>query len=113
MDILFLICSLFKQYTSVLSCDVQFVAVKKLDYSMTRMGQEHFLEFLSKIAHLRHVNVIQLVGYCVEHGEHLLVYEFVGNGTVQENLHLDLDNKRRLSWKARVRIALGVAKALE
>lgn len=91
----------------------EFVAVKKLDYSMTRMGQEHFLEFLSKIAHLRHVNVIQLVGYCVEHGEHLLVYEFVGNGTVQENLHLDLDNKRRLSWKARVRIALGVAKALE
>eukprot|EP00250_Pteridium_aquilinum_P011218 c19916_g1_i1 orf=459-2099(-) len=91
----------------------QFAAVKKLDYSMTRMGPEHFLEFLEKIAHLRHGNIIKLVGYCVEHGEHLLVYEFVGNGTLQENLHSDSENKKKLSWKARVKIALGVAKALE
>ncbi|MCO5564753.1 hypothetical protein L7F22_018421 [Adiantum nelumboides] len=91
----------------------QVVAIKKLDYSITRMGQEDFLEFLVKISRFRHENIVELVGYCIEHGEHLLVYNFVGNGSVHENLHSDLEMRKRLSWKSRVKIALGTARALE
>ncbi|KAH7283672.1 hypothetical protein KP509_34G018600 [Ceratopteris richardii] len=91
----------------------QVIAVKKLDYSVTRIEQADFLNFVSKISRFRHKNVVELIGYCVELGEHLLVYEFISNGSLYEKLHTEMENKTRLNWEARVRIALGTARALE
>ena len=41
------------------------------------------IELLSRI---HHKNVVNLVGFCYEHGEQMLVYEYVPNGTLGENL---------------------------
>jgi hypothetical protein len=56
---------------------------------------------------------VPLTGYCVEHGQRLLVYEYIGNGTLHDMLHFSDEMSRKLTWNTRVRIALGTARALE
>ncbi|CAI9087541.1 OLC1v1021628C1 [Oldenlandia corymbosa var. corymbosa] len=90
------------------------LAVKKLDIEATKyQSDREFLELVSSIAKLKHENIIQLVGYCVEHRQRILVYEYCENGTLHEALHLDDDLHRILSWNTRIRLALQAAKALE
>jgi len=53
------------------------------------------------------------MGYCAEHGQRLLIYEYCSSGSLQDALHSDDEFKRKLSWNARIRMALGAARALE
>ncbi|KAL8518902.1 hypothetical protein ACS0TY_010019 [Phlomoides rotata] len=76
-------------------------------------NSEDFLEIVSEISHLNHPNVVELIGYCCEHGQHLLVYEFHKNGSLHEYLHLADEFSKLLTWNSRVKIALGTARALE
>lgn len=71
------------------------------------------MDAVSNMSRLRHPNIIPLVGYCVEHGQRLLVFEYVGNGTLHEILHFSDETGKKLNWNARVKIALGTARALE
>ncbi|KAJ4747982.1 Protein STRUBBELIG-RECEPTOR FAMILY 8 [Rhynchospora pubera] len=90
------------------------LAVKKVDSAAVSLQDEDiFLDAVSNMSRLRHPNIIPLVGYCIEHGQRLLVYEYVGNGTLHEVLHFSDDTGKRLNWNARVKIALGTARALE
>ncbi len=94
----------------------QVLAVKVLDKSAPQVQSEQdFLKLVSNIAHIQHANITELVGYCVEHGQRLLVYKYVSNGTLHEALHCHetTATKKHLSWSARAKIALGVARALE
>jgi len=87
--------------------------VKKIDSAAVSLQEEdNFLEAVSNMSRLRHPNITSLVGYCVEHGQHLLVYEYVGNGTLHDMLHY-ADDSSALTWNVRVRVALGTARALE
>ncbi|CAM8901247.1 unnamed protein product [Rhodiola kirilowii] len=89
------------------------LAVKKIDSSLIR-DSDDFLEMVSRLSKLHHSNVAELVGYCSEHGQHLLVYEFHKNGSLHEILHLsDGYSTAPLTWNTRVNIALGTARALE
>ncbi|CAN4078996.1 unnamed protein product [Withania somnifera] len=90
------------------------LAVKKLDTAMTRrQSDQEFVEMVSNISKLQHENIVKLVGYCSEHGQRLLVYEYCKNGTLHEALHSDDEIHRKLSWSNRVRVALQAARALE
>ncbi|KAF5733461.1 protein STRUBBELIG-RECEPTOR FAMILY 6 [Tripterygium wilfordii] len=90
------------------------LAVKKIDSSAFRNDlSEDFIEIVSNISNLHHPNVTELVGYCSEHGQHLLVYEFHRNGSLHDSLHLSEENSKPLTWNTRVKIALGTARALE
>lgn len=94
--------------------DGKVLAVKKLDNAVSRRQKdEEFLELVSNISKIRHVNIVELVGYCVEHGQRLLIYNYCSNGTLHDALHMDDDLNEKLSWNARVKIALGAARALE
>eukprot|EP00258_Populus_trichocarpa_P003304 XP_002304260.3 protein STRUBBELIG-RECEPTOR FAMILY 6 [Populus trichocarpa] len=90
------------------------VAVKKLDSGIlpSHMSDD-FMEMVSSISLLHHPNVTELVGYCSEHGQHLLVYEFHKNGSLHDFLHLSDEYSKPLIWNSRVKIALGTARALE
>lgn len=68
---------------------------------------------MSRISKLHHQNIVELVGYCSEHGQKLLVYDFCQNGTLHDALHIDEHMHGKLSWERRIRIALGAARALE
>ncbi|KAL5579691.1 hypothetical protein UlMin_012133 [Ulmus minor] len=94
--------------------DGQVLAVKKFDSTVVPSElSEDFTEVVSKISHLHHPNVTELVGYCAEHGQHLLVYEFLKNGSLHDFLHLVDEYSKPLIWNTRVKIALGTARALE
>ncbi|XP_022977885.1 protein STRUBBELIG-RECEPTOR FAMILY 3-like isoform X1 [Cucurbita maxima] len=90
------------------------LAVKKLDgSSLTRWNDDEFHNLVSDICEIRHDNIVELKGYCAEHGQYLLIYEYCENGTLYEALHVDKEMHQMLSWNVRVRIALGAARALE
>ncbi|CAN7001442.1 hypothetical protein IGI04_020455 [Brassica rapa subsp. trilocularis] len=94
--------------------DGKVLAVKKIDSSaLPTDTAEDFTEIVSKIAHLDHENVTKLDGYCSEHGQHLVIYEFHRNGSLHDFLHLSEDESKPLIWNPRVKIALGTARALE
>ncbi|ESQ30043.1 hypothetical protein EUTSA_v10011271mg [Eutrema salsugineum] len=94
--------------------DGKVLAVKKIDSSALPHGMtDDFTEIVSKIANLDHPNVTKLVGYCSEHGQHLVVYEFHKNGSLHDFLHLSEEESKALVWNSRVKIALGTARALE
>ncbi|KAL5151839.1 Protein STRUBBELIG-RECEPTOR FAMILY 3 [Glycine soja] len=94
--------------------DGKILAVKKLDKRVSdHQTDDEFLELINSIDRIRHPNIVELIGYCAEHGQRLLIYEYCSNGSLQDALHSDDEFKTRLSWNARIRIALGAARALE
>ncbi|XVF27953.1 hypothetical protein REPUB_Repub14bG0153500 [Reevesia pubescens] len=90
------------------------MAIKKIDNAALSLQEEdNFLEAVSNMSRLRHPNIVTLAGYCAEHGQRLLVYEYIGNGSLHDMLHFSDDGGNSLSWNARVRVALGTSRALE
>ncbi|KAK9064198.1 hypothetical protein SSX86_015578 [Deinandra increscens subsp. villosa] len=90
----------------------QVVAVKQLDMIGVQGNREFLAEVLT-IGRVHHPNLVNLIGYCVNGHQRLLVYEYMKNGSLEEHL-FDLDEKKTsLDWHTRMMIAKGVAKALE
>ncbi|OWM91271.1 protein STRUBBELIG-RECEPTOR FAMILY 3-like [Punica granatum] len=90
------------------------LAIKKLETAASwRQSEEEFRGLVSSISMIQHQNIVELVGYCCEHGQRLLIYNFCQNGTLHDALHIDGQMHRKLSWELRIRIALGAARALE
>nr|GFB34340.1 protein STRUBBELIG-receptor family 3 isoform X1 [Tanacetum cinerariifolium] len=90
------------------------LAVKKLDRRViSQQKEEDFIELVNNLDKIRHANVVELMGYCSEHGQRLLIYEYCSDGTLQEALHSDDDYKKKFTWSLRIRMALGAARALE
>ncbi|XP_073039661.1 LOW QUALITY PROTEIN: probable L-type lectin-domain containing receptor kinase S.7 [Primulina eburnea] len=85
-------------------------AVKRSKH--THEGKAEFLAELTIIACLRHKNLVQLQGWCVEKGELLLVYEYMPNGSLDNVLYPDSENGNPLKWSYRYNIAVGLASAL-
>ncbi|KAL0320207.1 UNVERIFIED_CONTAM: protein STRUBBELIG-RECEPTOR FAMILY 3, partial [Sesamum radiatum] len=94
--------------------DGRLLAVKKLEKRVSnQLKDEQFIELVNSLDQIRHANVVELMGYCSEHGQKLLIYEYCTNGTLQDALHSDDEFKKKLSWNTRIRMALGAARALE
>lgn len=93
--------------------ELQLLEVMKIDNVNSRIAVDEFLELVANISELRHPNVLELVGYCAEFGQRLLVYTHFSRKALQDVLHDDDATRRSLSWNVRIKIALGAAKALE
>ncbi|KAL5793847.1 hypothetical protein ACOSP7_002441 [Xanthoceras sorbifolium] len=94
--------------------DGKLLAVKKLDKRASdHQHDDEFIELVNNIDRIRHAHVVELKGYCAEHGQRLLIYEYCSNGTLQDVLHSDDELKKELSWNTRILMALGAARALE
>ncbi|KAK4256535.1 hypothetical protein QN277_006244 [Acacia crassicarpa] len=92
------------------------VAIKKLDSS--RQPEHEFLAQVSIVSRLKHENVVELLGYCVEGAFRALGYEYAPKGTLHDILHGRKGVKGAqpgptLSWAQRVKIAVGAARGLE
>lgn len=87
------------------------VAVKKL---LNNLGQaeKEFRGEVEAIGHVRHKNLVRLLGYCIEGTHRMLVYEYVDNGNLEQWLHGDVQECGVLTWEARMKVLLGIAKAL-
>lgn len=86
------------------------VAVKVLA-SNSKQGEKEFQTEVLLLGRLHHRNLVNLVGYCAEKGQHMLVYVYMTNGSLAS--HLYSEKHGLLSWDLRVYIALDVARGLE
>ncbi|EES18798.1 hypothetical protein BDA96_09G269300 [Sorghum bicolor] len=87
------------------------VAIKKLLNNMGQAEKEFRVE-VEAIGHVRHKNLVRLLGYCVEGIHRMLVYEYVNNGNLEQWLHGAMRQHGVLTWEARMKVILGIAKAL-
>ncbi|KAG0503849.1 hypothetical protein HPP92_003921 [Vanilla planifolia] len=105
--------SIGRVYRAHLS-DGKVLAVKKLNSSaLAKQSSDDFFDLVLNVARLHHPHVTELVGFCSEPGQHVLIYEFHRNGSLHDRLHLLDEYNKPLSWANRVKIALGTARALE
>ncbi|CAL9134810.1 unnamed protein product [Musa textilis] len=95
------------------SSDGKLLEVMKLDNVNSRVPADDFLELVLAVSELRHPNILELVGYCAEFDQRLLVYRYFSKKTLHDILYVGDDLNTRLSWTARLKVALGAAKALE
>lgn len=100
-------------YKGVLS-DGTIVAVKRPGTAASNQQSYNVQDFNNEIdllSRLNHAHLLNLIGYCNEGGERLLVYEYMQNGTLYEHLHDDPE--QQLTWVTRVKIAVQAARGLE
>ncbi|CAL4913911.1 unnamed protein product [Urochloa decumbens] len=99
-------------YKGFLDSTNQEVAIKRLDLQ----GQQGDWEFVTEavmLSNLHHPNLVKLVGYCDDHCQRILVYEYMPFGSLYSHIH-DLPlGQQPLDWSTRIQILLGAAKGLE
>ncbi|KAJ1291463.1 hypothetical protein BS78_02G317100 [Paspalum vaginatum] len=93
--------------------DGELLEVLKIDAFNSKVPVDAFLDLVVSISELRHPNILELVGYCAEFEQRLLVYEHRSKMTLHDELHYVDGSSKPLSWNARLQIALGAAKALQ
>lgn len=100
-------------YRGVLG-DGRMVAVKRAAAvpSQQQKDSNEFRNELDLLSRLNHAHLLNLLGFCDDREERLLVYEFMANGTLHEQLH-GADNRHQLGWVRRVTIAVQAARGLE
>lgn len=97
-------------YKAVLA-DGRVVAVKRANAAtIIHTNNRDFEMELEILCKIRHCNIVNLLGYCAEMGERLLVYEYMPHGTLYDHLHGGLSP---LNWSLRLKISMQTAKGLE
>ncbi|XP_071707139.1 L-type lectin-domain containing receptor kinase IX.1-like [Rutidosis leptorrhynchoides] len=95
-------------YRGFLRDSSTYVAVKRVSKS-SNQGIKEYASEVNIISRLRHRNLVQLIGWCHQKGELLLVYEYMENGSLDSHLFKE---KSLLKWDTRYKIANGLASAL-
>ncbi|THU53638.1 hypothetical protein C4D60_Mb10t16550 [Musa balbisiana] len=99
-------------YKGKLESSNQIVAIKQLDRNSLQGNREFLVEVLM-LSLLHHPNLVNLIGYCADGDQRLLVYEYMPLGSLEDHLHDLSPDKKRLDWNTRMKIAAGAAKGLE
>ncbi|KAL1309707.1 rust resistance kinase Lr10-like [Arachis hypogaea] len=86
------------------------VAVKLLNKAKSN-GQE-FINEVATIGRIHHVNIVQLIGFCVEGSKRALIYELMENGSLEKYIFSPQKNDS-LSCEKLYTISLGVARGIE
>ncbi|KAL2456011.1 PR5-like receptor kinase [Abeliophyllum distichum] len=87
-----------------------FAAIKLMGKSKAS-GQE-FISEVATIGRIHHVNVVRLIGFCVEGPKRALVYEFMPNGSLEKYI-FPQQVTVSLNYSKMFDIALGVAKGID
>ncbi|KAJ3692417.1 hypothetical protein LUZ60_012767 [Juncus effusus] len=90
----------------------QQVAIKMLGNSISN-GDE-FINEVSTLGRIHHLNVVQLLGYCSDGSKRALVYECMPNGSLDKFIFSRNGIARRVfTWAKLNQIALGVAHGID
>ncbi|CAL5048439.1 unnamed protein product [Urochloa decumbens] len=86
----------------------EIIAVKKLWKAGKDEPIDAFAAEIQILGHIRHRNIVKLLGYCSNRSVKLLLYNYIPNG----NLLQLLKENRSLDWDTRYKIAVGTAQGL-
>ncbi|KAJ8572366.1 hypothetical protein K7X08_008877 [Anisodus acutangulus] len=104
--------------------DGSVVAVKRMN-KVSEQAEDEFCREIELLARPHHRHLVALRGFCIERHERFLMYEYMPNGSLNDQLHvivglLNYSSKSMqdpgrtpLSWRTRIQIAIDVANALE
>ncbi|KAJ7946802.1 Receptor lectin kinase [Quillaja saponaria] len=95
-------------YRGVLRDSNSYIAVKRVAKG-SKQGIKEYASEVRIISRLRHRNLVQLLGWCHERKELLLVYEYLPNGSL--DFHL-FEEHILLTWERRYIITQDLASAL-
>ncbi|CAL4897908.1 unnamed protein product [Urochloa decumbens] len=89
------------------------VAIKRVSEG-SNQGWNEYASEVKVISRLRHLNLVQLIGWCHERGDELLlVYELMPKGSLDMHLHQNTSNGATpFPWPVRHEIVLGIGSAL-
>ncbi|XP_035836282.1 uncharacterized protein LOC118484350 isoform X4 [Helianthus annuus] len=82
------------------------IAARRLDRTHGE-GHVEFWTEISALSDLKHTNLVSIVGFCNEKDEKIIITTYAANGSLREHL-----NNPNLTWTQRLRISVGVARAL-
>jgi len=99
-----------KVYRGVL-IDGKIVAIKCASKESAQ-GQIEFRNELALLSRLHHRHLVGLEGFCDEDGLQVLVYEFMANGDLHDNL-FGKDNRTSMNGTQRLEVAVGIARGLD
>ncbi|KAL4333394.1 hypothetical protein GQ457_07G021800 [Hibiscus cannabinus] len=98
------------------------VAIKRAEITSTSSCAIHtrrqedrddaFVNEVEYLSRLHHKNLVRLLGFCEDSNEHILIYEYMNNGTLHDHLH-KVQNSPLMSWAIRLKIALHAARGIE
>lgn len=84
------------------------IALKTLS-AESKQGVREFLTEIDTISTVRHPNLVELIGCCVEGTQRILVYEYLENKSLDRAL---LGTNKSMDWGQRSTICVGTAKGL-
>lgn len=87
------------------------VAVKTLS-AESKQGVNEFLTEINLVTNVKHPNLVELIGCCVQGKDRTLVYEFVKNNSLDRALLGRRHNSVKMDWERRSGICLGTARGL-
>ena len=90
------------------------VAVKIL--SKLKGDGDEFINEVASISMTSHVNIVSLLGFCLEGSKRVLIYEYMPNGSLEKFIYEEKDplkHKLTLNCRTMYNIVIGVARGLE
>ncbi|XP_051125284.1 cold-responsive protein kinase 1-like isoform X2 [Andrographis paniculata] len=96
-------------YKGVLKNGVE-VAVKMLS-AESKQGVREFLTEIDTISNVKHPNLVELLGCCVQESHKILVYEYIENNSLDHALR-GSNRSIKLDWGRRSAICVGTARGL-
>ncbi|KAJ4779431.1 Kinase superfamily protein [Rhynchospora pubera] len=93
-------------------------AIKKFDPSVASDPETDFSAQLASVSKLKNEYFVQMLGYCLEANNKIVLYQFATKGTLHDVLHgkkgvQGAEPGPTLTWAQRVKIAYGAARGLE
>ncbi|XP_035542820.1 G-type lectin S-receptor-like serine/threonine-protein kinase LECRK3, partial [Juglans regia] len=95
-------------FKGVLSNGQRKIAVKRLE-KVVAEGDVEFRNEMRSIGRTHHRNLVQLLGYCHDDSNRLLVYEYMSNGTLSNYL---FKSQIKPNWEERIKISLNIARGI-
>uniref|UniRef100_A0A7N0R9S8 Protein kinase domain-containing protein n=1 Tax=Kalanchoe fedtschenkoi TaxID=63787 RepID=A0A7N0R9S8_KALFE len=90
--------------------DGEVVAVKVLKQNKNA-SKDFYAAEMDIISSLKHKHITAFLGACFESDQHIFVYDFMPEGSLDEHLHCS-EKKSPLTWELRYNVAVVIAEAL-
>ncbi|XBH95605.1 hypothetical protein VPH35_086142 [Triticum aestivum] len=96
-------------YYGMIDAGATKVAIKR---GIVKQDVNKFKTEIGMMAKLRHHHLVSLVGYCKEKNQRILIYDYMARGTLSENLYANKTEEPPLTWRQRLDVCIGAARAL-